>query len=104
MEKQLKKLKNKSVIVIILALLALTWQFLNYLTIKEYIPFNNVSTYEIVILYSSYLFFIILFLALISLTFTSFRVSLKYYSEKKKIEKEQKKIESQKNEETIREK
>lgn len=102
MEKQLKKLKNKSVIVIILALLALTWQFLNYLTIKEYVPLNNIGNFEIVILYSSYIFFIVLFLAIISLSFTSFRVSMKYYSEKKKIEKEQKKRESDQNEQIIK--
>jgi len=85
---QLKKLKNKSVIVIILSLLALTWQFLNYLAIKEYVPFEQFGTFEILIIYSSYIFFLILLLALFSLTYTSFRVIMKYNAEKKKLEKE----------------
>ncbi|MCB9211370.1 MAG: hypothetical protein H6612_11870 [Ignavibacteriales bacterium] len=90
MEEQLKKLKTKTIITIILALLALTWQFLNYLTIKKYIPFDEFANMELVIVISGYVFFVILFFSLISLSFTVFRVSLKFRSEKKKIEKEKK--------------
>jgi hypothetical protein len=90
MEEQLKKLKSKTVVSIILALLALTWQFLNYLTIKKYIPFDEFANMELLIVISSYVFFVILFISLVSLSFTVFRVSLKYRSEKKKLEKDKK--------------
>lgn len=88
MEEQLRKLKSKSIISIILALLALTWQFINYTTIKEYVTLDNFTSFETIIIYSSYLFLVILFLSIISLSFTAFRVSIKYGSEKKKIAKE----------------
>lgn len=84
MEEQIRKLKSKSVISIILALLALTWQFLNFITIKEYIPMDNFTSFEVIIIYSSSIFLLILFLALISLTFTSFRISMKFNSDKRK--------------------
>ena len=87
MEEHLKKLKTKSVIVIILALLALTWQFLNYITIKDHFLSDNFSSVEKIIIYSGYLFSIILLLSIISLVYTAFRVSIKYKSEKKKLEK-----------------
>lgn len=85
---QLKKLKTKSVITIILALLAITWQFLNYITIKDFVPMDNFTSLEVIIIYSSYVFLAILFFSILSLAFTAFRVSIKYNSEKKKIEKE----------------
>ena len=88
MEEQLRKLKSKSIISLILALLALTWQFINYTTIKEYVSLDNFTSLETIIIYSSYLFLVILFLSIISLSFTTFRVSMKYGSEKKKLEKE----------------
>lgn len=88
MLEQLKKLKAKSVITIILALLAITWQFLSYITIKDFVPMDNFTSIEVIIIYSSYIFLAILFLSILSLAFTSFRVSLKYNSEKKKLEKE----------------
>ncbi len=91
MEEQLRKLKSKSIISLILALLALTWQFINYITIKEYVSLDNFTSFETIIIYSSYLFLVILFLSIISLSFTAFRVSIKYSSEKKKMEKELKK-------------
>lgn len=88
MEEQLKKLKTKSVIVIVLALLAVTWQFLNYLTIRDHIRLDDFSSFEVILIYSSYAFLALLFLALLSLIFTVFRVSMKYRSEKKKDEKQ----------------
>jgi len=87
MNEQLKRLKTKSIITLILALLAITWQFLNYMTIKDYVPLDNFTSLEVIIIYSSYIFLSILFFALISLSFTAFRVSMKYNSEKKKEEK-----------------
>ena len=84
MIEQLRKLKTKSIIVIILTLLALTWQFLNYLTIKKYIPVDDFTNTDVVLIVSGYLFFILLSIGIISLVFTAFRVSMKYHSEKKK--------------------
>lgn len=84
---QLRKLKSKAIVVVILALLAITWQFLNYITIKEYVPLENFTSFEFIIVYSSYLFILILFLAILSLMFTVFRVSIKYNSELKQKEK-----------------
>lgn len=88
MIEQLRKLKTKSIITVVLGLLAITWQFLNYTTIKDYVPLDNFTSFEVIIIYSSYVFLGILFLSIISLTFTAFRVSMKYSSEKKKEEKE----------------
>ena len=87
MIEQLRKLRTKSIILIILALLALTWQFLNYLTIKKYIPFDDFTNTDLVLIVSGYLFFILLVIGIISLVFTAFRVSMKYHSEKKKESK-----------------
>ncbi len=87
MIEQLKKLRTKSIITLILAMLALTWQFLNYLTIKDILPMDNFLSLESIIIYSSYLFIIVLFLAIVSLVFSIFRISIKYNSEQKKIEK-----------------
>ncbi len=87
MNEQLKKLKTKSIITLILALLAITWQFLNYMTIRDYVPLDNFTSLEVIIIYSSYIFLSILFISLLSLSFTAFRVSMKYKSEKKKEEK-----------------
>jgi hypothetical protein len=84
MIEQLKKLKTKTIITLVLALLAITWQFLNFMTIKDYVPLDNFTSLEVIIIYSSYLFLAILFISLISLSFTAFRVSMKYNSEKKK--------------------
>ena len=84
MEDQLKKLKTKTIITIVLALLAITWQFLNYLTIKDYLAMDDFTSIQVIIIYSSYLFLAILMIYLISLSFTVFRLSLKYRSEKKK--------------------
>ncbi len=92
MDEQLKRLKTKTVIVIILALLALTWQYLDYLTIKKYIPFDEFGNVELLIIISSYLFFIILFISIISLAFSAFRTAMKYKSEKKKNEKEKNRL------------
>ena len=87
MEEQLRKLKNKSVIVIVLALLAVTWQFLNYLTIRDHLKMDDFSSVEVILVYSSYLFLVLLILALFSLIFTVFRVTMKYKSDKKKVAK-----------------
>jgi hypothetical protein len=87
MIEQLKKLKTKTLITLVLALLAITWQFLNFMTIKDYVPLDNFTSLEVIIIYSSYLFLAVLFISLISLSFTAFRVSMKYNSEKKKEEK-----------------
>ena len=97
MEEQLKKLKTKSVTAIILALLAVTWQFLTYITIKKYMTLDDFSSIEVIIVYSSYLFLVLFLLAIISLTFSAFRVSMKYHSEKKKEEKEKKKEKEKEN-------
>jgi len=87
MDEQLKKLKTKSIIVIILALLAFTWQFLSYLTIKDYFQAESISSMEAIIIYSSYVFLLILFIALLSLSFTIFRVSMIYRAKKKRDDK-----------------
>ena len=87
MDEQIRKLRTKAIIAIVLALLALTWQFLNYLTIKELFKMDDFTSMEVIIIYSSYVFVGILFLALLSLTFTIFRVSIKFHSEKKKENK-----------------
>jgi hypothetical protein len=88
MDELIKKLKSKSIVLLILSLLALTWQFLNYLTLKNFIGFYELKNSEIIIIYSGYFFFLVLFIAIISIVFTIFRVSMKYKSEKKKLEKE----------------
>ena len=103
MEEQLKKLKTRSIITFILSLLALTWQFLNYLSIKDYLIKDLLeSNSSTLMVYLSYVFFIVLFFSIILLTFTSFRVSMKYKSEKKKemkaAEKAQKEAEKAKKE------
>jgi NADH:ubiquinone oxidoreductase subunit 5 (subunit L)/multisubunit Na+/H+ antiporter MnhA subunit len=85
MEEQLKKLRTRAIITFILSLLALTWQFLNYLSIKDYLIKDLLeSNSSTLMVYLSYIFFIVLFLSIILLTFTSFRVSMKYKSEKRK--------------------
>ena len=85
MEEQLKKLRTRAIITFILSLLALTWQFLNYLSIKDYLIKDLLeSNSSTLMVYLSYVFFIVLFFSIILLTFTSFRVSMKYKSEKKK--------------------
>lgn len=88
MEAQLKKLKTKSITASVLALLAITWQFLNYITIKKYMSLDDFSSFEVIIVYSSYIFLAIFFIAFLSLTFSAFRVSMKYHSEKRKEEKQ----------------
>ena len=88
MEEQLRKLKNKSLLVLVLALLAITWQFLNYLTIRDHFKMDDFSSIEVVLIYSSYAFLALLFIALLSLIFTVFRVSMKYKAEKKKEDKQ----------------
>ena len=88
MEEQLKKLKTKSITAMILALLAITWQFLNYITIKKYMTLDDFSSFEVIIVYSSYIFLAIFFLVFLSLTFSVFRASMKYHSEKRKEEKQ----------------
>ena len=87
---QLKKLRSKSIITIILAMLAITWQFLSYITIKDFVPMDNFTSIEVIIIYSSYIFLAILFFSILSLSFTAFRVALKYKSEMKQLEKETK--------------
>ncbi len=87
MEEQIKKLRSKALIVLILVLLAVTWQFLNYLTIKDYVKMDDFTSIEVILLYSSYFFLAILVIAVVSLVYTAFRVSMKYKSEKKKEEK-----------------
>lgn len=89
MEEQIKKLKSKAIITIILSLLAVTWQFLNYLTIKDYVPMDNFTSIEVIIIYSSYIFLAILLFSILSLSYTAFRVSMKYRSEKKKESKKE---------------
>jgi cbb3-type cytochrome oxidase subunit 3 len=88
MEEQLKKLKTKSITALILALLAITWQFLNYITIKKYMTLDDFTSFEVIIVYSSYIFLAIFFIAFLSLTFSVFRASIKYHSEKRKEEKQ----------------
>ena len=87
MEEQLKKLKTKAITALILALLAITWQFLNYITINKYMTLDDFTSFEVIIVYSSYIFLAIFLLAFASLTFSAFRVSMKYHSEKRKEEK-----------------
>lgn len=87
MEEQIRKLKSKALIVLILVLLAVTWQFLNYITIKDYIQMDDFTSFEVILLYSSYFFLAILIIAVVSLVYTVFRVSMKYNSDKKKEEK-----------------
>ena len=96
MDEQLKKLKTKATVILVLSLLSLTWQFLNYLTIKKYIPFDEFWNIEFVMIIVGYIFFLILFIGIVSLVFTSFRVSIKYNSEKKKSEKDKAKLNSEK--------
>ncbi|MEE9430919.1 MAG: hypothetical protein V3V16_07770 [Melioribacteraceae bacterium] len=85
MEEQLKKLKTRAVITFILSLLALTWQFLNYMSVKEHLQKtileSDSSTFMV---YLSYIVFILLFISIVILTFTVFRVNMKYKSDKKK--------------------
>ena len=84
MEEQLKKLRTKTIITIVLALLAITWQFLNYATIKDFVAMDDFTSIQVIIVYSSYLFQAILMISIFSLSFTVFRLSLKFRSEKKK--------------------
>ncbi len=96
MEEQLKKLKTRAVITFILALLTLTWQFLNYMSVKEYLSKSFFeSDSSTIMVYLSYLVFVLLFISIIPLTFSAFRVNMKYKSEKKK---ERKELEKQKKE------
>ena len=92
MEEQLKKLKTRAVITFILSLLALTWQFLNYMSVKEHLQKtlleSDSSTFMV---YLSYIVFLLLFISIIVLTFSVFRVNMKYKSEKKKELKQQQK-------------
>lgn len=92
MEEQIKKLKSKAIITIILSLLAVTWQFLSYLTIKDYVPMDNFTSVQVIIIYSSYIFLAILMFSILSLSYTAFRVSMKYRSEKKKESKKETEI------------
>lgn len=92
MEALLKKLKTKSVTAIILALLAVTWQFLNYITIKKYMTLDDFTSFEVIIVYCSYIFLALFLLTFISLVFTAFRVSMKYHSDKRKEEKAKEKL------------
>jgi hypothetical protein len=94
MEEQIKKLKTKALITVLLSLLAITWQFLSYLNVKKYIPISDFTSMQTIIVYSSYIFLALLFVSLLSLYFTVFRVSLKFKSEKKKAEKEKIKIDT----------
>jgi hypothetical protein len=87
MEEQIRKLKTKTYMVIVLGLLAITWQFLSYLTIKDHINIEDFSSVEAVLIYSSYIFLAIFFIAILSLLYTVMRVSMKYRSDKKKEEK-----------------
>lgn len=87
MEEQIRKLKSKIIITVILSLLAVTWQFLSYLTIKDYVPMDNFTSIQVIIIYSSYVFLAILLFSILSLSYTAFRVSMKYKSEKKKESK-----------------
>ncbi len=88
MEEQLKKLKTRAVITFILALLALTWQFLNYMSVKDHLKQtlleSDSSTFMV---YLSYIVFVLLFISILVLTFSVFRVNMKYKSEKKKEQK-----------------
>lgn len=85
MEEQLKKLKARSVITLILSLLALTWQFLNYITVKDLIPSDILGgEFSILMVYLSYIFFIFFLIAAFFLIFTAYRVNMKYNSLKKK--------------------
>ncbi len=96
MEEQLKKLKTRAIITFILALLTLTWQFLNYMSVKEHLSKSILeSDSSTIMVYLSYLVFIFLFISIILLTFSAFRVNMKYKSEKKK---ERKAMEKQKKE------
>ncbi len=100
MEEQLKKLKTRAVITFILSLLALTWQFLNYMSVKDHLQKTISETdSSTLMVYLSYIVFILLFRSIIVLTFSVFRVSMKYSSEKKKEakikEKELKEIEKE---------
>jgi len=88
MEEQLKKLKTRAAITFILSLLALTWQFLNYMSVKDHLKEtlleSDSSTFMV---YLSYIVFILLFISILVLTFSVFRVNMKYKSEKKKEQK-----------------
>ncbi|PID56313.1 MAG: hypothetical protein CR986_10325 [Ignavibacteriae bacterium] len=88
MEKRLKSLKSKTIISLILGLLAITWQFLNYLTIKDHLPLDNFASLGAIIVYSSYLFIAIFFISFLFLAFSVLRISMTYKSEMKKLAKE----------------
>lgn len=87
MEKQLKKLKSKSIIIIIIAMLTITWQLISYLTLKDVINFEDFTSSQTLIIYTSYFILAIFILAVISLIFTVFRVIIKYKSVQKKMQK-----------------
>jgi len=102
MEEQLKKLKTRAVITFILSLLALTWQFLNYMSVKDYLKKTIAETdSSTLMVYLSYIVFLLLFLSIIVLTFSVFRVNMKYKSEKKKEQKLKEK-EMKKNEKELK--
>ena len=85
MEEQLKKLKTRSIVTLILSLLAITWQFLNYITVKDLIPADIFAgEFSIIMVYLSYIFFILLFISTLFLIYTAIRVNMKYNSLKKK--------------------
>ncbi|MBK8946620.1 MAG: hypothetical protein IPM32_15295 [Ignavibacteriae bacterium] len=85
MENLIRKTRNRSITVLIIAFLALTWQFINYMVVKNLIAESiTIDEFEKAMLYASYMIFILLIFAIILLVYSVFRVSIKYFSIQKK--------------------
>ncbi|MBK7106832.1 MAG: hypothetical protein IPH62_16275 [Ignavibacteriae bacterium] len=85
MEILIRKTRNRSITVLIIAFLALTWQFINYMVVKNLIAESiTIDEFEKAMIYASYIIFILLIFAVILLVYSVFRVSIKYSSIQKK--------------------
>ena len=85
MEKLVKKNKSRAIMVLILSLLALTWQFINYMVVTSILKeYTEVGSFEVYMLYASYIIFILLFISILLLIYSVFRVSMRYSSIQKK--------------------
>lgn len=95
MEKLIKKNKSRAVVVLILSLLALTWQFINYMVVTSILKeYTEIGTFEVYMLYSSYIIFILQFISILILIYSVFRVSMRYSSLQKKEAKNNSQLDS----------
>jgi hypothetical protein len=90
MEKLVNQLKTNSYIIIVLAILSLTWLLIDYFLLKGILTDNNIAlNYNWILITISIIVVVLFHLWVFILVFYSLRVVIKYKSELKKAKAEE---------------